>query len=99
MVKKNSAIIVGAGISGSCTAHHLRNAGWDITLIDEMKENFIQIFSNPAICVYPKIMLNDPSFNRLTDLSTKYVWKLLKSIHLKGNQAKKSGCNSFVRRP
>lgn len=91
MVKKNSAIIVGAGISGSCTAHHLRNAGWDITLIDEMKENFIQIFSNPAICVYPKIMLNDPSFNRLTDLSTKYVWKLLKSIHLKGNQAKKVG--------
>jgi glycine/D-amino acid oxidase-like deaminating enzyme len=37
MVKEKSVIIVGAGIAGSCTAYHLNQAGWDITLIDEKK--------------------------------------------------------------
>ena len=39
MLQKNSAIIVGAGISGSCTAYHLNNKGWDVTLIDSQGKN------------------------------------------------------------
>ena len=80
MVKEKSVIIVGAGIAGSCTAYHLNQAGWDTTLIDEKKENQMQIYLNPAICVYPKIMLNDSRFNELMNLSIKYVW--LSLIHI-----------------
>ena len=91
MVKEKSVIIVGAGIAGSCTAYHLNQAGWDINLIDEKKENQMQIYLNPAICVYPKIMLNDSRFNELMNLSIKYVWKLVKKINLQKSEANMLG--------
>ena len=83
MNEENSTIVIGAGISGSCTAYHLNKAGCDVTVIDEKKEDDIQIYSNPAVCVYPKIMLNDPNFNKFMLLSTEYVWSLIKAIGLK----------------
>jgi len=91
MEAENSTIVIGAGISGSCTAYHLNKAGWDVTLIDERKEDDIKIYSNPAVCVYPKIMLNDLSFNKLMLLSTDYVWSLIKIIGLKEKSTRMVG--------
>jgi tRNA 5-methylaminomethyl-2-thiouridine biosynthesis bifunctional protein len=91
MSKENSTIVIGAGISGSCTAYHLNKAGWNVTVIDEKKEDDIQIYSNPAVCVYPKIMLNDPTFNKFMYLSTEYVWSLIKEIDLKEEHTLKVG--------
>lgn len=91
MIGENSSIVIGAGISGSCTAYHLNKAGWDVTIIDEKKEDDIQIYSNPAVCVYPKIMLNDPSFNEFMLLSTNYVWNLIKVMDLKKRHNGKIG--------
>ena len=91
MSEENSTIVIGAGISGSCTAYHLNKAGCDVTVIDEKKEDDIQIYSNPAVCVYPKIMLNDPNFNKFMLLSTEYVWNLIKTIGLKEEYTRKAG--------
>ena len=91
MIEENSTIVIGAGISGSCTAYHLNKAGCDVTVIDEKKEDDIQIYSNPAVCVYPKIMLNDPNFNKFMLLSTEYVWSLIKAIGLKEEYTRKAG--------
>lgn len=91
MLQKNSAIIVGAGISGSCTAYHLNNKGWDVTLIDSQGKNDVPIYTNPAVGVYPKIMLNDPKFNKLMNLSINYVWQLIKKINLSKNESSQVG--------
>ena len=44
MNEENSTIVIGAGISGSCTAYHLNKSGCDVTVIDEKKEDDIQIY-------------------------------------------------------
>ena len=43
MVKNNSALVVGAGISGSSIAYHLNKKGWDVTIIDQAKESSLSI--------------------------------------------------------
>ena len=95
MIEENSTIVIGAGISGSSTAYHLNKAGWNVTVIDEKKEDDIEIYSNPAVCVYPKIMLNDPSFNKFMLLSTEYVWDLIKTIGLEDEYTRKVGAIHF----
>ena len=82
MVKNNSALVVGAGISGSSIAYHLNKKGWDVTIVDQAKESSLSIYANPAVCVNPNVMISDQRFNRLMCSSISYVWKLINLIGL-----------------
>jgi len=91
MVKNNSALVVGAGISGSSIAYHLNKKGWDVTIVDQAKESSLSIYANPAVCVNPNVMISDQRFNRLMCSSISYVWKLINLIGLDESSASQVG--------
>ena len=91
MVTENSVLVIGAGISGSSTAYHLNKQGWDVTVVDQEKENSLPIYNNPAVCINPNIMINDKRFNRLMCSSISYVWQLIEEIKLGESSAQQVG--------
>lgn len=95
MVTENSVLVIGAGISGSSTAYHLNKQGWDVTVVDQEKENSLPIYNNPAVCINPNIMINDKRFNRLMCSSISYVWQLIEEIKLGESSAQQVGSIYF----
>ncbi len=71
-----TVLIVGSGIAGSSLAYQLAKRNYQVTLLDENNQDEIEIFKNKAAIISPHFMLNNPKYNSLMNIASKYAYDL-----------------------
>ena len=71
-----TVLIVGSGIAGSSLAYQLAKRNYQVTLLDENNQDEIEIFKNKAAIISPHFMLNNPKYNSLMNMASKYAYDL-----------------------
>lgn len=75
-----SAIVVGAGLAGCCTAWSLANRGWRVTLIERHASEAQEASGNPQGILYCKLSPHQTPLSRFVQASYAYALRLLHQV-------------------
>lgn len=75
-----SAIIVGAGLAGCCTAWSLANRGWRVTLIERHASEAQEASGNPQGILYCKLSPHQTPLSRFVQASYSHALRLLHQV-------------------
>ncbi len=82
LTKSQSAIVLGAGVSGLTSAHALAKRGWQCTVIEQHHDIAQEASGNPVAVLYPKPNDGDNPLNQIAITSYQYSLAWLQQLHL-----------------
>ena len=86
-----TVLIIGSGIAGSSLAYQLAKRNYQVTLLDENNQDEIEIFKNKAAIISPHFMLNNPKYNSLMNMASKYAYDLTREFNYSKKDAVMEG--------